>query len=69
MHKITKADIFFSVGRGLIIAAAIIGATYFIGTWYLGASDLDSIYQSLDGTLTSHVEHAAAPALTDSVTR
>jgi amino acid transporter len=66
-HKVTKADIVFSVGRGLVMAAAVIGATYFLGSWYLGGSDFDSIYQTetySDATTTPRIEHATAPGTT-----
>jgi len=69
MHKITKADIVISVGRGLIIAAAIVGATYFLGSWYLGGTDLDSIYQSMDESSSPRIEHATASASNDEATQ
>lgn len=69
MHKITKADIVFSVGRGLIMAAAIIGAAYFLGSWYLGGNDLETIYQSVDGSLSPRVEHATAPTAAEEATQ
>lgn len=69
MHRITKADIIFSVGRGLIMAAAIVGATYFLGSWYFGDSDPDTIYQSQDSQTTSLAEHATAAASNDEATQ
>jgi hypothetical protein len=69
MHKITRADIVFSIGRGLIMAAAIIGASYFLGSWYFGASDLDAIYQSTDDSLVPLVAHATAPTPTEEATQ
>jgi hypothetical protein len=71
-HKVTKADIVFSVGRGLVMAAAIIGATYFLGSWYLGGSDLESIYQTEsynDASTTPRIEHATAPGTTEEATQ
>jgi hypothetical protein len=71
-HKVTKADIVFSVGRGLVMAAAIIGATYFLGSWYLGGSDLESIYQTEsynDASTTPRSEHATAPDTTEEATQ
>jgi hypothetical protein len=64
MPQITKADIVISVGRGLIMAGAIIGATYYIGSWYFAGSDLDAIYQSMDDGVTPVIAHAAAPGAT-----
>jgi hypothetical protein len=69
MHKIRKADIVVSVGRGLIIAAAIVGATYYLGSWYLGGNDLETIYQSMDNGFTPRVEHATAPAAVEEATQ
>jgi hypothetical protein len=71
-HKVTTADIVFSVGRGLVMAAAIIGATYFLGSWYLGGSDLDSVYQTEsygDASATPRIEHATAPGTTEEATQ
>lgn len=77
MHKITKADIVFSVGRGLVMAAAVIGATYFLGSWYLGGNDFDSLYQTetysdastSDASTTPRIEHATAPATAEEATQ
>lgn len=69
MQKITKADIIFLVCRGLILAAAIIGATYVIGSWYLGANAFETIYQSADDTMTPPVEHATAPSAASEATQ
>ncbi|KAA0075149.1 hypothetical protein [Tardiphaga sp. P9-11] len=76
-HKVTKADIVFSVGRGLVMAAAVIGATYFLGSWYLGGNDFDSLYQTetysdastSDASATPRVEHATAPTAAEEATQ
>jgi amino acid transporter len=71
-NKVTKADIVFSVGRGLVMAAAIIGATYFLGSWYLGGNDFDAIYQTesySDATPTARIEHATAPDTAEEATQ
>ena len=62
MHQITKADIAISVGRGLIMAAAIVGATYYFGSWYLGGEGLEALFHSVDDHLATSVESALTPS-------
>lgn len=62
MHQITKADIVISVGRGLIMAAAIVGATYYFGSWYLGGEGLEALFHGLDDNLAISVESALTPS-------
>jgi hypothetical protein len=61
MHQITKADIVISVGRGLIMAAAIVGATYYFGSWYLGGEGLEALFHGVDDKLAVSVESAITP--------
>lgn len=61
MHQITKADIVISVGRGLIMAAAIIGAVYCFGNWYFGGDGLDAWFHPDDQIATS-INGAVAPS-------
>jgi hypothetical protein len=69
MHKITKADIVVSIGRGLIMAAAIVAATYFIGSWYFGGSNMEAIYSGVEESFTPRIEHANAPGTTEAATQ
>lgn len=62
MHQITKADIVISVGRGLIMAAAIVGATYYFGSWYLGGEGLEALFHGADDKLAVSVESALTPS-------
>lgn len=61
MHQITTADIVISVGRGLIMAAAIVGATYYFGSWYLGGEGLEALFHGVDDKLAVSVESAMTP--------
>jgi hypothetical protein len=61
MHRITKADIVISVGRGLIMAAAIVGATYYFGSWYLGGEGLEALFHGVDDKIAVSVESAITP--------
>ena len=61
MHQITKADIVISVGRGLIMAAAIVGATYYFGSWYLGGEGLEALVHGADDHLAATVESTMTP--------
>jgi hypothetical protein len=61
MHQITKADIVISVGRGLIMAAAIVGATYYFGSWYLGGEGLEALFHGVDDKIAVSVESAITP--------
>ena len=58
MHQITKADVVISVGRGLIMAAAIVGATYYFGSWYLGGEGLEALFHGVDDQIASTVDSA-----------
>jgi hypothetical protein len=61
MHRITKADIVISVGRGLIMAAAIVGATYYLGNWYFGGDGLDSLFRNVDDRITAQFDGTIVP--------
>ena len=61
MHQITKADIVISVGRGLIMAAAIVGATYYFGSWYLGGEGLEALFHGADDHIAATVESTMTP--------
>lgn len=61
MHQITKADIVISVGRGLIMAAAIVGATYYFGSWYLDGEGLEALFHGVDDKIAASVESAITP--------
>ena len=61
MHQITKADIVISVGRGLIMAAAIVGATYYFGSWYLGGEGLEALFHGADDHIAASVESSMTP--------
>ncbi|WP_398483417.1 hypothetical protein [Tardiphaga sp.] len=61
MHQLTKADIVISVGRGLIMAAAIVGATYYFGSWYLGGEGLEALFHGVDDQIAVSVESAITP--------
>jgi len=61
MHQITKADIVISVGRGLIMAAAIVGATYYFGSWYLGGEGLEALFHGVDDKIAVSVESTITP--------
>ncbi|QUS41087.1 hypothetical protein RPMA_21245 [Tardiphaga alba] len=56
MHQITKADVVISVGRGLIMAAAIVGATYYFGSWYLGGEGLEALFHGVDDKIAVSIE-------------
>lgn len=61
MHQITKADIVISVGRGLIMAAAIVGAAYYFGSWYLGGEGLEALFHGVDDQIAASVESTTTP--------
>lgn len=61
MHQLTKADIVISVGRGLIMAAAIVGATYYFGSWYLGGEGLEALFHGVDDKIAASVDSAMTP--------
>jgi hypothetical protein len=61
MHQITKADIVISVGRGLIMAAAIVGATYYFGSWYLGGEGVEALFHGVDDKIAASVDSAMTP--------
>jgi hypothetical protein len=61
MHQITRADIVISVGRGLIMAAAIVGATYYFGSWYLGGEGVEALFHGADDHIAASVESTMTP--------
>jgi hypothetical protein len=43
------------------MAAAIVGATYYFGSWYLGGEGLEALFHSVDDKIAASVDSAITP--------